>query len=99
MCTRAESLDNGLMYAGAWMNSAVQFPLWVGLASDDVARMELIYQDGVRDPVALTDNVFSFQTTRGEATKLVAYDSENRAVKIEIVGGNGSGLRGYSVAP
>jgi hypothetical protein len=99
MCTRAESLDNGLMYAGAWMNSAVQFPLWVGLASDDVARMELIHQDGVRDPVALTDNVFSFQTTRGEAIKLVAYDSENRAVKIEIVGGNGSGLRGYSVAP
>jgi hypothetical protein len=99
MCTRAESVDNGLMYAGAWMNSAVQFPLWVGLASDDVARMELIYQDGVRDPVALTDNAFSFQTTRGEATKLVAYDSEHRVVKIEIVGGNGSGLRGYSVAP
>ena len=99
MCTRVESVDNGLMYAGAWMNSAVQFPLWVGLASDDVARMELIHRDGTIVPVSLVDNVFSFQTTRGEAIKLVAYDSENRVVKIEIAGGNGSGLRGYSVAP
>ena len=87
------------MYAGAWFNSALQFPLWVGLAPDDVARIELIHRDGTTVPVSLVDNVFSFQTTRGEAIKLVAYDSENRAVKIEIVGGNGSGLRGYSVAP
>lgn len=99
MCTRADTVDTGLMYAGAWMNSALQFPLWVGLASDDVARMELIHRDGATVPVSLVDNVFSFQTTRGEAIKLVAYDSENRVVKIEIVGGIGSGLRGYSVAP
>jgi hypothetical protein len=99
MCTRAETIDSGLMYAGAWFNSALQFPLWVGLAPDDVARIELIHRDGTTVPVSLVDNVFSFQTTRGEAIKLVAYDSENRAVKIEIVGGNGSGLRGYSVAP
>ena len=99
MCTRAESVGPGLMYAGAWMNSLVQFPLWVGLASDDVARIELIHQDGTIDPVSLVDNVLSFQTTRGEAVKLVAYDNENRVVKIEIVGGNGSGLRSIVQAP
>jgi hypothetical protein len=99
MCARADSVETGLMYGGAWMSSALQFPLWVGLASDDVTRIELIHRDGSRVPVSLADNVFSFQTRRGEALKLVAYDSENRVVRVEIVGGNGSGLRGYSVAP
>lgn len=99
MCTRAETLDSGLVYTGSWFSSAVQFPLWVGLASDDVARIELFHRDGSVDPVSLVDNVFSFQTARGETVKLVAYDREGRVVKLGLVGGGESGLRGYSMAP
>jgi hypothetical protein len=99
LCTRAESVDSGLVYAGAWMSSGLQFPLWVGLASDDVARIELVHGDGSKVPVPLADNVFSFQTRRGEAIKLVAYDSEDRVVRVEIVGGEGSSMMGYAVAP
>ena len=81
------------------MSSAVQFPLWVGLASDDVARIELFHRDGSVDRVSLVDNVFSFQTRRGEPVKLVAFDRENRVVKLGLVGGSGSGLSGFSLAP
>ena len=93
MCIRAESIDGGLNISGAWPSAAQQFPLWIGMASDDIARMKLFYRDGSTAPVALQDNVFTFYTRRGETVKLVAYDHEDRVVKVEIVGGRGGSLR------
>jgi hypothetical protein len=72
------------------MSSAAQFPLWVGLAADEVARLELYRRDGSFDEVPLADNVFSFHTARGEAAKLVAYDKHDRVIRIEVVRGPGS---------
>jgi hypothetical protein len=99
MCSRDDPIETGLFYSASLMSSAVQFPLWVGLAADEVAGLELYHRDGSVDAVSLVDNVFSFHTLRGEATKLVAYDKNDRVVRIEVVGGPGSGAVGWSMAP
>jgi hypothetical protein len=98
-CGRAEAVASGMTYVSAWSSSGVQFPRWIGMASDDVARIELFRPDGSRAQVALLDNVFTFQTSRREPVKLVAYDQEERVVKVEAVGGRGSSLRSALVRP
>lgn len=97
MCSRDDSIETGLYYSTSLAGSAVQFPLWVGLAADQVARLELYHRDGSFDEVPLADNAFSFHTARGEAAKLVAYDKQGRVIRIEVVGGPGSGAMGYSM--
>jgi hypothetical protein len=89
-CQRADVVYSGLTYAGAWPSSGLQFPRWVGMASDDVARIKLFRPDGSHVPVALKDNVFTFQTSRREPVKVVAYDHDGRVVGLEVVGGAGS---------
>ena len=87
MCTRADAVAAGLSISGAWPTAGQQFPLWVGMAADEVARIELFYRDGTTQPVPVSDNVFAFYTPRLEPVKLVAYDHEGRVVKIDVVGG------------
>lgn len=84
---------------GAWPSSGQQFPLWVGLAADEVFRLELFHRAGEPTEVPLGDNAFAFQTRKGQPAKLVAYDSDGRVVRVEMVGGHGGGLTGIAVAP
>jgi hypothetical protein len=97
MCGEDDPIETGLFYSASLMSSAVQFPLWVGLAADEVARLELYHRDGSFDVVPIVDNAFSFQAARGEALKLVAYDKADRVIRIEVVGGAGSGISGWSM--
>lgn len=91
LCSRADTIDSGFNVSSAWADDAQQFPLWTGIASDEVSRIELFFGDDSTEEVSLRDNVFAFYARRGEAVKLVAYDHEGRVVKIEVVGGSGSG--------
>ena len=60
------------MSAAAGGQQYVQFD---GLASDDVARMELFYARGERVRVPLVDNVFLVKAARSKfPARLVAYD-------------------------
>jgi hypothetical protein len=92
-CSSRDVVASGLMYLGAWQTSGAQFPLWIGLASDEIARIELFRPDGTSDKVALRDNVLTFQTWTREKVKLVAYDHEGRVVTVEVVGAAGGSLR------
>jgi hypothetical protein len=98
-CGRAEAVNAGISYTGALSSSGVQFPLRVGMASDQVARIELFRADGSSQPVPLVDNVFTFQTWRLDPVKLVAYDDQNRVVTIEIQGTPDSSFRGEVQGP
>jgi hypothetical protein len=98
-CGRADAVDSGLTYIGAWPSAGVQFPLWIGMTSDDVASIELFRPDGSHVAVPLLDNVFTFQTSKREPAKLVAYDRDGRVVKIEVVGAPGSSVRGILIRP
>jgi hypothetical protein len=98
-CSSRDVVASGLMYVGAWQSSGVQFPRWIGLASDEIARIELFRPDGTRAEVALRDNVFTFQTWTRETVKLVAYDHEGRIVRLEVVGAAEGSLRGIAFRP
>jgi hypothetical protein len=80
-CTRTD-VGAGVMYHGRWP-SAGQFPHYVGIAADEVARMEIFYEDGWKQSVPLQDNVFSFYVAGNQSSKLVAYDSAGRVVRID----------------
>jgi len=55
-----------------------------GLASDDVARMELFLASGERVAVPLRDNVYLVEVARLKfPIRLVAYDSSDRVIGIE----------------
>jgi hypothetical protein len=58
--------------------------VWLdGLASDDVARMELFLASGERVAVPLRDNVFRVEVARLKfPIRLVAYDSDDRVIGI-----------------
>jgi hypothetical protein len=64
---------------------ADQFPLFAGLAADDVASLELFFPNGAHEQVPLVDNVYAFQAPRALHTKLVAYDAEHRVVGIYML--------------
>lgn len=64
-------------------NGGDQFALLAGLASDDVARIDLYLSDGERWPVALKDNTFAVQAPRDHfPATLVAYDNHGRIIGI-----------------
>jgi hypothetical protein len=86
-CARADTIDSGLMMEGAWPSAGQEFPHWVGLASDQVARIEIFYRDGSIQPVRLNNNVFSFYVAADQESKLVAYDQQGRVVRIMMLGG------------
>jgi hypothetical protein len=61
-----------------------------GLASDDVARMELFLASGERVAVPLRDNVFRVEVARLRfPIRLVAYDSDDRVIGIRAEPGTG----------
>jgi hypothetical protein len=64
---------------------ADQFPLFAGLAADEVASVDLFFPNGARLSVPVVDNVYAFQAPRAVAAKLVAYDAHQRVVGIYML--------------
>jgi hypothetical protein len=61
-----------------------QFATFAGLASDDVARMEIFTATGERIPVPLRDNTYLIEVALARfPAKAVAYDAEGRVIGIE----------------
>jgi len=61
-----------------------QFATFAGLASDDVARMEIFTATGNRIPVPLRDNVYLIEVALARfPAKIVAYDAGGRVIGIE----------------
>jgi hypothetical protein len=72
------SVGTGSGYGGS------QHVIVDGLASDDVARLELFLADGERMRVPLEDNVYVVEVARLKfPARLVAYDAEGRVIGIE----------------
>ena len=79
-----EAFANGPFTFGHGVHGpGVQFATFAGIASDDVARLELFTATGNRIEVPLRDNVFlaELALTRLPA-KLVGYDDEGRVIGI-----------------
>jgi hypothetical protein len=63
-----------------------QYAVIKGLASDDVARLELILADGERITAALNDNVHLTEVARSRfPINLVAYDADRNVIGVEPV--------------
>jgi hypothetical protein len=61
-----------------------QFATFAGLASDDVARLEIFTATGERIPVPLRDNAYLIEVALARfPAKVVAYDAEGRVIGIE----------------
>ena len=61
-----------------------EYVLVEGLASDDVARLELFLANGERTSVPLKDNAYLVEVARLKfPARLVAYDAEGRVIGIE----------------
>ena len=61
-----------------------------GLASDDVARLELFLATGESRPIPLRDNAWAIQAARADRPyRVVAYDREGRIIGIQDMGDNG----------
>jgi hypothetical protein len=61
-----------------------QFATFAGLASDDVARLEIFTATGDRIPVPLRDNAYLIEVALARfPAKVVAYDGEGRVIGIE----------------
>lgn len=64
-----------------------QYVVVNGLASDDVARMDLYLDSGERVAVPLEDNAYLVEVARTKfPIRLVAYDDEGRVIGIETYG-------------
>lgn len=83
-CGHDYLFDSGLTYQGV-SPVAGGFPHFVGLASDDVGRIEIFYEDGSTQQVPLNDNAFSFYVAADLHSKIVAYDHEGRVVSINLL--------------
>jgi hypothetical protein len=83
-CGRENLIDSGLTYHGV-SPVAGGFPHYVGLASDDIGRITIFYEDGSVQQVPLRDNVFSFYVAADLHSKIVAYDHEGRIVSIHLL--------------
>ena len=83
-CGRDYLVRTGLSYQGTW-SGAGGFPHYVGIAADQVARIDVFYEDGSTQRVPLTDNVFSVYVVGNQHSKLVAYDGAGRVVRIDVL--------------
>jgi hypothetical protein len=83
-CGRDNLIDSGFTYQGV-SPLAGGFPHFVGLASDDVGRIEIFYEDGSTQQIPLRGNVFSFYVAADLHSKIVAYDHEGRVVSIHLL--------------
>jgi hypothetical protein len=76
--TLAESRDYG----------GDQYSTLSGLASDEVARLQLFLATGETRPIPLRDNAWVVQAARADhPVRVVAYDSEDRIIGIQDLGG------------
>ena len=80
-CGRVDNLKTGLTLQGT-SSGFGEFPHWVGIASDDVARLRIFYESGDTKDVPIVDNLFSFYVDGVQGSKLVAYDAEGRTVRV-----------------
>jgi hypothetical protein len=83
-CGRDNLIDSGLTWHGV-SPIAGGFPFNVGLASDEVGRIEIFYEDGSIQRVPLRDNVFSFHVAADLHSKIVAYDHQGRVVSVHVL--------------
>jgi hypothetical protein len=83
-CGRDNLVDSGLTWQSV-SPIAGGFPHNVGLASDDIGRIEIYYEDGSIQPVPLNNNVFSFYVVADIHSKIVAYDHAGRVVSIHLL--------------
>lgn len=62
-----------------------QYVVVHGLASDDVARLELFLATGERLAIPLTDNTYALEVPRTKfPIRIVGYDAEGRVVAIQV---------------
>jgi len=72
-----------------------QFETISGLASDEVARLEIFFATGERRPIPLADNAFIVQAARAKyPIRLVAYDAAGQIIGIETREGDAATYRG-----
>lgn len=85
-CGSASALfSRGPFYAGwTYAGAGIQFLIVSGVASDDVARLELFLGTGEHWPVPLRDNAFATRVQRAKLpAQLVAYDRDGTVIGIE----------------
>jgi hypothetical protein len=86
-------LDDPFSVAPFWLGESVaeggdQYATLSGLASDDVARLELFLATGESRPIPLHDNAWAIQAARADRPyRVVAYDHEGRIIGIQDMGG------------
>ena len=77
-----------------WLGESIaeggdQYATLSGLASDDVARLELYLATGESRPIPLHDNAWAIQAARADRPyRVVAYDQEGRIIGIQDMGAN-----------
>jgi hypothetical protein len=67
-----------------------QYATLSGLASDDVARMQLFLATGETQPIPLRDNAWLVQAARADyPVRIAAYDRDDRIIGIQTMEGDG----------
>jgi len=75
-----------------WLGESIaeggdQYATLSGLASDDVARLELFLATGKSQPIPLRDNAWAIRAARADRPyRVVAYDREGRIIGIQDMG-------------
>jgi hypothetical protein len=80
-CGRVDNVMTGLTLQGT-SSGFGEFPHWVGIASDEVARLRIFYESGDTKNVPIVDNLFSFYVDGVQGSKLVAYDAHGQVVRV-----------------
>jgi hypothetical protein len=77
------------IFSQSLLGGGHQFETISGLASDEVARLEIFFATGERRPIPLRHNAFVVQTARAKyPIRVVAYDRDGRVIGIETRGGD-----------
>jgi hypothetical protein len=85
-CAQPGELFTGTPFTGGWTYAGAgsQFVFAAGIATDDVARLELFLGNGERKEVALRDNAFVVRAARAKfPARIVAYDAAGRVIGID----------------
>ncbi|MCZ7588690.1 MAG: hypothetical protein M5U27_07505 [Gaiella sp.] len=75
-----------------WLGESIaeggdQYATLSGLASDDVARLQLFLATGASQPIPLHDNAWAIRAARADRPyRVVAYDREGRIIGIQDIG-------------
>jgi hypothetical protein len=78
-----------LMWSQSLIGGGDQYETISGVASDDVARLEIFFATGERRPVPLRDNAFLVQAARAKyPVRLVAYDDDGLVVAVDTLPGD-----------